>query len=674
MIYRKIRTVVKKRNRLLKRYHLVKWSIFITLLITLVFSLYLLFLAKTASVETLKDSLEQVTYIYDDAGNTVGHLKAQKGTYVTLDNISPNVIDALLSTEDRRFYEHSGVDYVGVGRSVVGFLFNGFKITGGGSTLTQQLAKNAYLTQKQTLIRKAQELFLALEIERQYSKDDILTMYLNHAYFGNGVWGIEDAAYKYFGVSAKQLTVPQSAMLIGMLKGPSLYNPIEQFARAKERRNTVLQLMADNHKLTVEQVYQFTQEDMILQDKYVANKTYTYPYFFDAVIDEIEQVYQISEEDLLTKGYKVYTTLNTDYQKQLDNAYAVVDFPSQEVQSTSVLLDSQTGGVKALVGGRGDHAFRGFNRATQMKRQTGSLMKPFIYALALEKGYTPNSIVMDEVRTYGNYTPENYNKVSIGSLPLFQALVESKNTTAVWLLDKLGLNEGIEKIKLFGIPLEKEDNSLAIVLGGLTKGVSPLVMASAYTSFANNGVRSQPYFVHKIEDASGEIVVNKTYTHQTTVITPEISRDMTKMMLGVYESGGTGSSIKVGNDLQIAGKTGTTDAFKDQWIVAYTPDVVFSSWMGYDNAHEVTVSLSANYANSIYNFASIALNNVLSVSPKTAFNLTSSTADKIKTEQESTQKNWLENLMTDTQNVGNVISDGFKNTWDAVIKFFGRSE
>lgn len=658
------KTVIQKINAILKKYHLIKWSIFLTLVLSLCFSLYLLFLAKTTNVSTLKSSLEQATIIYDDKGEEVGQLKEQKGTYVSLDKISPHVIDALLATEDRRFYEHSGVDYLGIGRSIVGFLFNGFKVSGGGSTLTQQLAKNSYLTQKQTIIRKAQELFLALEIERKYSKNDILTMYLNHAYFGNGVWGIEDASKKYFGISANQLSMPQAAVLVGILKGPGIYNPIEHMDNAINRRNIVLNATKEYGKISQEAYEKFVQEKIILKDKYDSKASYKYPYFFDSVITEIEQNYNISEEDILTKGYKIYTTLNVDYQKQLDLTYTKKVFPNDTVQSATVVLDSLNGAVKAIVGGRGEHVFRGFNRATQMQRQPGSTMKPFIYTLALESGYTENSIVLDEVKTYGDYTPENANKKSVGNIPLYKALVESKNTTAVWLLNKLGLQEGINKIKLFGIPLEQEDQYVGVALGGLTKGVSPITMASAYTAFANNGVRSQPYFVTKIVDASGQIIFNKQNTNQNRVMSNDIARDMTKMMIGVFEEGGTGSSIQVKSPLQIAGKTGTTDEYKDQWIIAYTPDFVLTTWMGYDK--DTGQSLSSQYNQGIYAFANTAINNVISVSPKTKFNLTSTTTQQKEMEQKKSENSLLESA----KNIWNAIPNALKNTWDATTNFF----
>ena len=245
------------RKRIWKKYQINKIFLLIGLVVALGASIYLFYLAKSANVETLKSGLSESTRVYDESGEEVGKLFGQKGTFVELDNISPYIQDAVISTEDRGFYQHKGYSIKGIARAVVGKLtFGKIGGGGGGSTITQQLAKNAYLTQEQTLDRKARELFLAIEIEKKYSKKDILAMYLNNSYFGNGVWGVQDAARKYFGVDASQVTVGEAATLAGMLKGPGIYNPIDYIDNATARRNTVLQLMVDNKKLSQEEANQ----------------------------------------------------------------------------------------------------------------------------------------------------------------------------------------------------------------------------------------------------------------------------------------------------------------------------------------------------------------------------------------------------------------------------------
>src|SRR5699024_1886224 len=233
-------------RKLWKKYHLTKIAILSFLMISLFSSVYLFYLAKTANVATLRAGLEQVTTIYDREEEESGTLYSQKGTFIPLEEISPDVVKALVSTEDKRFFEHKGFDVVGIGRSAVKFVLKGGRIAGGGSTITQQLAKNAYLTLDQTLVRKFKELFLAIEIEKHYSKEEILEMYLNKSYFGSGVWGVEDASKKYFSKSADALSLEEAATLVGMLKAPSRYNPIDHYDRAIQRRNVVLQLMEEN--------------------------------------------------------------------------------------------------------------------------------------------------------------------------------------------------------------------------------------------------------------------------------------------------------------------------------------------------------------------------------------------------------------------------------------------
>src|SRR5699024_4374918 len=376
--------------------------------------------------------------------------------------------------------------------AAVGYVIHGGNVVGGGSTITQQLAKNAYLTLDQTLVRKFKELFLAIEIEKHYSKEEILAMYLNKSYFGNGVWGVEDASKKYFGKTAADLSVEEAATLVGMLKAPSNYNPIDHYDRPISRRNIVLQLMKDNEILTEEELASAKQKELHLQDRYSSVDGYQYPYYHDAVTNEAVNKYGIEEEELLNNGYKIYTSLNQTFQQQMEKAYEGFSlFKNAEdgtvMQSASIALDPKSGGVQAVIGGRGEYTFRGFNRATQMKRQPGSVMKPLgVYTPALEAGYDLDDMLVDKKLSYGtdNYTHENLGNTysESGEVPMYEALARSLNAPTVWLLNEIGLNRGINKVKRFGIPVEEGDKNLsAIALGGMTKGVSPLQIASAYS-------------------------------------------------------------------------------------------------------------------------------------------------------------------------------------------------
>ena len=320
---------------------------------------------------------------------------------------------------------------------------------GGGSTITQQLAKNAYLTLDQTFNRKAKEIFLAIEIEKKYSKDEILTMYLNSSYFGNGVWGIQDAAKKYFGVDAKDLNLTESACLVGMLKGPSIYNPIDHLENATNRRDTVLELMVSNQKISQQEATQAQQVNLasLLNDTYTQNQSdYAYPYYFDAVINEATNKYHLKLQDIMKNGYKIYTYLDPNYQRQMQSVYEEDSyFPENAadgtmVQSASVAINPDNGGVEAVVGRRGEYTFLGYNFATQMKRSPGATIKPLsVYAAALESGYHPDSLLKDEPLDF--YEAKNYDGTYAGEVPMYQAVAQSLNLPAVWLLRK-SANDG----------------------------------------------------------------------------------------------------------------------------------------------------------------------------------------------------------------------------------------
>ena len=585
------------------RYQLIRWFIVACLSIFLATSIYLIYVAKTANVKGLENALERPTTIYDKDGDRAGYLYSQKGTWVSLDKISPNVADAVLSTEDRNFYHEYGFSIKGMMRALLLNLKNRIMgssdIAGGGSTLTQQLVKNAFLSQEQTISRKAKEIFIAMQVENTYSKKQILAMYLNNAYFGNGVWGIEDASEKYFGVHASQLTVPQAATIAGMLKNPNGYNPKDHPAESRQRRNVVLTLMKDNGKLTQEQMKSYQDSPMITSDNYQYDSGYRYPYFFDAVIDEAIKKYGLSEEDIMNRGYKIYTTLDQNYQSTMQTDFADSSlFPydaddGTRAQGASIAIDPKTGGVTALVGGRNDsHVFRGYNRATQLVRSPGSTIKPLaVYAPALQHGYHYDSMVEDKYQAYGSnkYSPKNATGTYQGKIMLYQALAESKNTTAVWLLNKIGVSEGYRSAEKFGLKLSDSDKNLSLALGGLEKGVSPMTMASAYSAFANEGVKYDAHFIRRIVDASGKTIVDEEDADSTRVVSEKVANEMTSMMIDVYKNG-TGASAKT-YGYTIAGKTGSTQgngvdptaADTDRWYIGYTPDVVLATWVGFDS-------------------------------------------------------------------------------------------
>lgn len=616
-----------------RRYRIKKLLILLGLLAVLISSSYLVFLAKTANVENLKAGLAQTTVVYDRYGEEAGELYAQKGSFVGISEISPNIQEAVISTEDKRFYTHNGFDPIGIGRAAVGYVINRGNIVGGGSTLTQQLAKNAYLTLDQTLIRKAKELFLALEIEKQYEKDEILEMYLNNAYFGNGVWGVEDASWKYFGKPASDVTLAEGAVLAGILKAPSLYNPIDSYDDSIARRDLILQLMVDNGFTDQATADAAIAEGIYLVDGYESADTYNYPYYFDAVIEEAIETYEIDEEDLLNNGYKIYTGLDQQYQQQMDYTYETAYFADAAdgtlMQSASVAIEPQTGDVMAIVGGRGEHTFRGFNRATQMRVPPASTIKPLsVYLPALENGYEVDSLIMDDDTIgYGenkDYFVANYNFYSeYQGIPMYQALVESKNTVAAYLLDEMGIEKGVKQLKEFGIKVREEDQKQLgdIALGGMD-GVSPLQMASAYATFANGGVQAEARFITKIVDATGAVIVDNTEPETKRITSKETADKMTSMMMGTYAPGGTGYGAQPYNGMLLAGKTGTLEGEgggydRTKWMIGYTPDITIATWIGFDQtdeAHNV-----GDIGTMFYELFSAETGNLLSVSPQTEF-------------------------------------------------------
>lgn len=599
-------------RRFWRRFHLTKILLIIGLGFSLLTGGYLFYLAKTTNVKDLQNALKATTIIYDKNGDQAGSLTGQKGTYVELDAISENLQNAVVATEDRSFYKNSGINY---GRFFLAILTLGR--SGGGSTITQQLAKNAYLSQDQTVERKAKEFFLALEINKKYSKKEILTMYLNNAYFGNGVWGIEDASKKYFGVSASQLSLDQSAVLAGMLKGPEIYNPLYSVENATNRRNTVLQNMVAAGYIDQKTADQSAAVDIHgqLVDAYEGkSEDYRYPSYFDVVINEAVNEYGLTEEDIVKNGYRIYTELDQNYQASMQVIYDnTALFPVAEdgtrAESGSVALDPKTGGVRALVGRVGSDqnpGFRSYNYATQAARSPGSTIKPLVvYSPAVAEGWSTNKELDNSTTQYGSYEVNNYAGIqSSPTVPMYQALAESLNLPAVATANDLGLDTVFEYGKKFGLNMDKVDKSLAVALGaGVT--TNPMQMAQAYGTFANGGVMNDAHLITKIENASGQVV--KSHSQKSTrVLSGSTTDKMTNMMLGTFSNGTGVNAAPYGYTM--AGKTGTTetsfnkDLSGDQWVIGYTPDVVISQWLGFpttDENHYLTDS-SAGTASEIF--------------------------------------------------------------------------
>ncbi|MGW9910062.1 penicillin-binding protein PBP2A [Streptococcus sp. 151470009-6] len=611
-----------------RRYHLTKIVLIIGLSTGLLVGTYLFAIAKSTNVNDLQNALKTRTLIFDREEKEAGALSGQKGTYVELTDISKDLQNAVVATEDRSFYKNDGINY---GRFFLAIVTAGR--SGGGSTITQQLAKNAYLSQDQTVERKAKEFFLALELTKKYSKEQILTMYLNNAYFGNGVWGVEDASKKYFGVSAVELSLDQAATLAGMLKGPELYNPLNSIEDSTNRRDTVLQNMVAAGYIDKNQETEAAGVDMAsqLQDKYEGKiSDYRYPSYFDAVVNEAVSKYNLTEEEIVNNGYRIYTELDQNYQANMQVIYENTSlFPTAEdgthAESGSVALEPKTGGVRGVVGrvaGDDKPGFRNFNYATQSKRSPGSTIKPLVvYTPAVEAGWALNKQLDNHTMQYNSYQVDNYAGIKTSpEVPMYQALAESLNLPAVATVNDLGINKAFEAGTRFGLNMEKVDRVLGVALGGGVE-TNPLQMAQAYAAFANEGLMPEAHFITRIENASGQVIKSHKNS-QKRVIDKSVADKMTSMMLGTFTNG-TGISSSPA-DYVMAGKTGTTEAVfnpeytSDQWVIGYTPDVVISHWLGFPTTDENHYLAGSTSNGAAHVFRSMA-NTILPYTPGSTF-------------------------------------------------------
>ncbi len=581
-------------KRFWKKYNLTKITIILVLLAVVATGSYLFYLAKTANVKVLQSSISAQTTIYDKEGEVAGNLYGQKGTPVKIDQISKNITEAVVATEDRTFYENHGVNLKRFTLAIV--TLGRF---GGGSTITQQLAKNAYLTQEQTIDRKAREFFLALEINKHYSKDEILDMYLNNSYFGNGVWGIQDAALKYFGVPASEVTVDEAASLAGMLKGPEIYNPLYEDGKyATDRRDTVLQNMVNAGYLKQNEADTYMKVDLQsqVQDNYnPEDSSYKYPSYYNAVISEAESKYGLSLQEIMNNGYKIYTGMDQNMQAGLQKTYADPSFFPQAAdgtyaQSASVAIDPKTGAVNALVGNvntEGSNSFTDFNYATMAKRSPGSVIKPLIvYAPAIEAGWAINKTVDDSPADYNGWKPTDFDNQWRGQIPMYTALANSYNIPAINTYQEIGPKVGNALGREFGLKLTSKNDVLPTALGAGVE-TNPWQIAQAYQAFANDGVMYDAHLITKIENAAGQVVKTANVTKKQ-VISKDTADKMTQMMLGTYTNGSAWNAAP--KSYTLAGKTGTNED-QDQWVVGYTPDVVMALWVGYaDGKNKLTGS------------------------------------------------------------------------------------
>ena len=523
--------------------------------------------------------------VFDSHGRLITTLHSDQNRLpIVINKVPQNLQNAFIAAEDNRFYEHIGIDPIGIFRAIFANLTNR-GIAQGGSTITQQLAKNAFLSQEQTLKRKIQEAMLALEIEHKYSKKEILEMYMNQIYFGQGAYGIQTAAKTYFNKDVNELTLTQCAMLAGLPKSPNYYSPFNNLNEAKKRKNVVLDQMVKYGYVSAAEAEDAKNQDLGLSKSHQSKEADEYASFIDYVSQQVAKKY--GDDALYKEGLKIYTTMDVDKQhaavramRNLPNNYTDENGLTQP-QAAIVSIDPKTGHILAMVGGRGQDSF---NRASMAVRQPGSAFKPFVYLTALQHDMTPDTTMNDQPVTYGSWSPKNAGGSYSGTMTLSDALAHSVNTIAVQLADQVGTKNIIANAKKMGITtLDAKDDNLAMALGGLTKGVTPLEMASAYGTFANKGVHVKPTAIVKILDRTGNVLEDASTLEKeetkTRVMSEREAYEMTTMLEGVIDHG-TGTAAAIGRPA--AGKTGTTDDNKDAWFVGYTPDIVTAVWIGDD--------------------------------------------------------------------------------------------
>ncbi|MDW0118566.1 PBP1A family penicillin-binding protein [Sporosarcina thermotolerans] len=585
----------QKQSKLKKRWSNLKKPIRILLIGMIVVAICGLVmlnrLIASNDVSKLEETEPRPTFIYDQNGEIVSKISNSNIEGVALDQIPKELIEAVISVEDQQFYKHGGVNYFGIARAFTQNMLQG-EVVAGGSTITQQLSKNVFLTQDRTYSRKFKELLIAKNIERTYSKDDIMERYLNQIYFGEGAWGVQRAAQIYFGKDVSELTLSESATLAGLIKAPTHLSPYKSMEKSVQRRDIVLSLMKDEKYISQAEYDEAIGQEIVLADPTMPNYEGKYPYYIDQIIDEAVNKYGLTKNEVLAGGLHIHTALNPVIQDALEEVYQDDrNFPEskldQLIQSGSVFLDPKTGGISALVGGRGEYTYGRFNNATQLVRQPGSTLKPIAaYTPALEQGYQISDLLVDEPININGYSPKNFDKQFRGQVTMYDAVTQSYNIPPVWLLNNIGIEEGVRTVERFGIPLEEQDHNLGLALGGLHKGTSPLRMAQAFSTFANDGVMMEAHAILEIKDSEGE-VIGKWREQSLKVTEAEVAQQMTYMLKGAVEVG-TAKKAQI-SGMEVAGKTGTTqlpftgvDGSKDHWFVGYTPDIVGAVWLGYD--------------------------------------------------------------------------------------------
>ena len=537
----------------------------------------------TASTDIQQDASTQ---FFDINGELIGTSESEENRIpISINRVPKQLEQAFLAAEDIRFYEHGGVDIRGIMRAVFSNITSQ-GISEGGSTITQQLAKNAFLTQERTIKRKLQEIVLAIKLESKYSKKEILEMYLNQIYFGRGVYGVEAASMMYFGKNVDHLGLAEAAMIAGIPKSPNYFSPLNNFEAAKERQEVVLSQMLKYGFINKQQFDAAKNTKIVLKSSEAISSNKRAAYFLDYVSQQIVDEY--GADALYKGGLKVYTTLDIKQQVAAESTVSMMptSFKTkngiEEPQMALVAVEPSTGYIKAMIGGRGGKDQ--YNRAVLAARQPGSAMKPFVYLAAIESGMDAATIIEDKPIKFGTWEPNNYDRTFSGWVSMRTAVARSLNIPAILVAQKVTPDKVIHYARQLGISTlvssgpVSDVNLAATALGGLTKGIIPVEMAGAMATLANSGVYNKPVAVVKIVDRTGKTL----YTHKAApqnVVAAKSAYILTDLLQTVVQRG-TGAGAGIGRPA--AGKTGTTDTYVDAWFVGYTPDLAAVVWIGND--------------------------------------------------------------------------------------------
>ncbi|MBT3767134.1 MAG: PBP1A family penicillin-binding protein [Rhodospirillaceae bacterium] len=521
--------------------------------------------------EALKPTRQPTVTIVAVDGSTLATYGDLYGLPAQLKELPPDLTHAVLATEDRRFYDHFGLDLIGLARATVANILAG-RIVQGGSTISQQVAKNIFLTPERSLKRKVQELLLALWLEHQFTKDQILSVYLNRVYLGAGTYGVEAAAQKYFGKSARRLSTYEAALIAGLLKAPSRYNPLRDKKRSQKRTRQVLANMVAAGYLTQAQAKAARH---LKKQKFANNRRTSSPrYFIDWVMAQVPDYVSPGSYDL-TVVTTLDATLQANSEKAVRGALAGAGKKAKASEAAFVAM-TPTGAIRAMVGGR-NYVKSQFNRVTQARRQPGSAFKPVVYLAGLEAGLKPSSRILDAPIRIGTWSPRNFQRRHQGEVTLAHGLAQSINTVAVRVAEHAGRKNVVRTAQRLGItsPLKAQPS---LALG--TAEVSLLELVSAYAPFANGGAAVWPHGITEIRDGRKNVLYRRQGSGPSRIIDSQNVRHMNAMLGRVVQSG-TGRNAKL--DRPTAGKTGTSQNYRDAWFIGYTADLAAGVWFGNDN-------------------------------------------------------------------------------------------